>query len=1140
MSATASLPDLGAVRDAATNASNGLGQFVHTATALAQGGPDSPLNAVTQALGGLQGALDIDVSGIAQRLPQAITTIQNALPADALRFVEDLHTAYAALSDFLNNSPLVQQVGQGQSLQDTALAVIDGVLQQFGSRLTALGDGLIDADTLAQAKQALQLLDSLAGGQAPATGELVAMLAQQLLGVPHTLLDVARSQAGGALGPLLDPFSPASLDARLAAARGALDPAFRAMADAVRDFDAADEAAYAALQTLLQAWADALALAFDALDAACGALTTVVQAPAWDMLFTTYASALNAVPLAEVPTLADAIDAMAGLIEGLVNRLHMVLSPQDLAAQVARMSATLHDLFAQSPLTHVRQMLVDFIGRIQAEVEKIPSAEVQQAVSGMLARVKQELDALGIAQVRQGIADGFQAAHDFIDQNIGTDLLGDISGALDGALQQFDSIPIAELGQALADAIAQTGTVVQQLAGQLSSALDDLRDLLSQLDGVDFKPVADEVIDEIDVLKAKLAQIKPESLSDAEKFALQGGLAILRAIDLDGMVNDQLKQGFKAIDDQLTQAVQAVLDAWNDFRTRIVGFDGGGLMVPIDALLDQVTKAVNGINGTLVTKPLDALVDDLLAQVNRLSPGALLDPLKAPYAQMMSTINRASPDVWVQPLRQLHTEIDRLVTLIDITPLLDVLEQKERALFAQARSGLLAALDGLHLPPPLDTFLDTMKALVMGLADAVFGDPDTALAQFNLTLGAQVKPSTLFQPLDAAFDKLLAALAALPPNDVLAALEAIRAGLGTALPALNPAQVQRALREAQQRVAVLSPAALAGVVALPALRVQLDAKLDATVGHDSAKLALRARFDLALAPVDVGVPAARIVQLQARQQALADALRQRINGLDASGAQAAWQRLDAGLARLLPAFLRQPRPLTMADVSAGLASLRPSTQARRIDLAVERFLADLAPLQSALDGSVNGFFQEIRNAALVLHPASLKDAVAGVYTALRAKLNVLDPDEMAAELRTAVWDPLIDPLKAIDPVALGQQLDALFHQLVTTLGASVHGLVAQIRTAVDAFLAKVRAALKQVLDALKVQIAAILASVTDLLKQIDALIVHDLLERLLTLLANLERSFNQELDRVSNEFDSMLAAIPLGGSGGGSQAALAA
>ena len=1127
--ATASLPDLRPALDAATNAQNGLSSFMQVAGSLVGGGAGSPLSGVTEAFGGVQGALDVDLSGLSDRLPQAITTIENALPADALAFVENLNHSYQQLHDFLSDSALVKQIQPGHSLEQTALAVIEAVLGEFDDKLTELGGSLVDADTLAQVSTALATLEQLASGQAPAAGDLLAFLAQQLVGVDHDLLAGADSHLAGALA-LLDPLSAESIDGRIGAVRDAVSAAFQQLAVAINSFDAGDPAAYPALEALLHAWSDALGLAFDAVDAACGPLTTAVAAPAWDTLFSAYAAVLAAVPLTDVSTVDDAVDAIASLIESLLSRLSMSLSPQDLAQQVARVTATMHELFAQSPLAQVQQIIIDFIGRIRLAVEEIPSEEVEQAVTGMLQRVKQEIDALQIDQVRSSIAGGFQSAHDFIDQNIGDDLLAGVSDTLAGALQQFNEVPIADIGQAIADVVQQAGSLIQELAGELSSALDNLKSLLSQLDGVDFRPLADEVIDEIDALKAKLAAINPSSLSDAEKIAIQAGLSVLRAIDLEGMIDNELKQGFNAIENELTQAVQAVLDAWNRFRDRIVGFDGGAIAAPVNALLDQVSEAVNSVNGTLVLAPLDNLADELVAQADKLSPGALLEPLKAPYQQMMATINRANPDVWVVPLRLLHTEIDRLVTLIDITPLLDTLEQKERDLFRQARDGLATALDSVHLPAPLDTFLDTMKALMLGLADAVFADPDGSLRHFNLTLGASVRPSTLFKPLDEAFDRLLAAVNGLPADDVVTALEALRSGLGVALPALNPAGVLKTMREAQHRLDALSPGALAGVVALPALRARLEAQLDLSAGNDAAKVSLRARFDLVLAPLNTDDAQSRLRRLDARVRGLSNALRQRINGLDASGAQAAYARLDAGLARLLPDFLRQPQPLTIADVRAGLATLRPSTKARRIDLAVDRFLAELAPLQAELDDTVNGFFGEIRNTALALHPAGLKDAVASVYETLHEKLDILDPDQLAGELRTAVWDPLIDPLQAIDPAAIALELGALYQQLVDKLASSLRGLLAQLKAAIDAFLAQVRAALKQVLAALKAQLEAILADVTALLQQLDQLVVHDLLERLLALLANLQTSFDQQIDRVRNEFDAMLDAIPLGSS----------
>ena len=217
-------------------------------------------------------------------------------------------------------------------------------------------------------------------------------------------------------------------------------------------------------------------------------------------------------------------------------------------------------------------------------------------------------------------------------------------------------------------------------------------------------------------------------------------------------------------------------------------------------------------------------------------------------------------------------------------------------------------------------------------------------------------------------------------------------------------------------------------------------------------------------------------------------------------------------------------------MQAGLTTLRPSAKARRIDLAVGRFLDTLKPLQGALDGSINGFFQEIRGAALMLHPSILKEAVAGIYTTLHQKLHVLDPDELAASLRKNVWEPLMDPLHAIDPAALKAQLDALFQDLLAKLSSKVKGLLDQVKRAVDAFLNQLRQALSQVLSALKQQIESILKGVTELLAQLDHLLVDDLFHRLLTLLGNLETSFNEQLARVRREFDAMLNAAPVGGS----------
>jgi hypothetical protein len=1127
--ATASLPDLHGATNASQNAQSGLTGFLSIATSLATGSDDSPLHGVTQALGGLDGALQIDTSGLSQRLPQALTTIQNALPADALRFVEELENSYQQVSDFLSNSELVKQIHPGSSLEQVGLALIDDILNLFHTRLGSLGSSVFDPQTIDKVTTAMATIDDLAGKSNVPADDLLEFLSQNLLGVESNLLGGANAHLSSAL-TLLDPFSSASLDAHITSVSNSVTTAFQDLINALKTFDPADLSQYSLIETLLQTMSDALDAAFTALQALYAALTTTVAAPAWDSLFSGYATALNAIHLEGVPTVDDAVNALAGLVESVLSQLTTSLSPQDLAIEVAAVSASIHDLFAQSALSQVRQILIDFVGKVQTAIEGIPTDQVQSAVEGMLQRVHQELQDLGIDRIRSTIQNAFQAAHDFVDHNIGGDLLGGVSDAFALALHQFQNIPITEPGQELATAVQSAGQVIQDLETRLSSALDEVSNLLATLDCVDFRSVADEVVDEIYALKAKLSGIRPESLSDVERVAIQAALSVLRSIDLEGMVDNELKKGFAALDDELTKAVQAILNAWLQLRNRICGLDGQGLLAPITGLLDNVSKAVLGINGTMVVAPLQTSIDQLTTKLRALSPGAILDPLQAPYNQMMQTIQRASPDVWVQPLRALYTEIDRLIALIDITPLLTTLEKKEKELFTQAQKTISEALDAVHLPAPVDAFYAQMKTLMLGLTDAIFGDPDGTLHQVNLTLATSVRPSTLFQPLDIAFDRLVAMVDGLPADQIVAALEAIRQHIGAALPGMDPANILATMRSAQGRISAISPAGLPGIVALPAMRASLGVQLSLSSDNRAAKASLLARFDAVLAPIDLSVDSSRLRQLTTSHQALATALRQRINGLDSSGAQAAFERLIAGLARLLPDFLRQSTPLDLAAVHTGLATLRPSTKARRIDLAVDRFLANLAQLQSALGDTVTGFFQEIRKAALVLHPGGLKEAVADVYTALRQKLHVLDPDQLASSLRTNVWDPLMDPLHAIDPSALKAELNALFQDLVAKVTGAVSGLLNQIKQAVDAFLAQVRQALTQTLNALKTQIAQIVAGVKEILDKLDQLLVDDLFHRFLNVLVNLETSFNQQLDRVRNEFDAMVKAVPLNSS----------
>ena len=94
------------------------------------------------------------------------------------------------------------------------------------SHLADLGTTIFDAETLERVKTALAAIESMASKQAVPADQLLEFVSENLLGVAPDLLGEANAHVRTALA-VLDPFSRASLEARIAAARDAAATAFK-------------------------------------------------------------------------------------------------------------------------------------------------------------------------------------------------------------------------------------------------------------------------------------------------------------------------------------------------------------------------------------------------------------------------------------------------------------------------------------------------------------------------------------------------------------------------------------------------------------------------------------------------------------------------------------------------------------------------------------------------------------------------------------------------------------------------------------------------------------------------------------------------------------------------------------------------
>jgi hypothetical protein len=554
---------------------------------------------------------------------------------------------------------------------------------------------------------------------------------------------------------------------------------------------------------------------------------------------------------------------------------------------------------------------------------------------------------------------------------------------------------------------------------------------------------------------------------------------------------------------------------------------------PINGVLDEANALLDQLNARTLLAPLYTQIESLQAMLQTLAPGRLLAPLQALFDGSLGLLNRLDPAQWVAPLNDLYAQIDRLISVVDITPVMDELDRKQRELLGKARDAILNGFDALNLPAPLDGFLAQMRPIIELATDALFGDPDTQLKQIGLAIRQQVRLSTLFAPLDDLFLRLVALVEGVPPADLVTAMNTLRQSIGVGLEVLNPQALIAQLRAAYGRLQEIAPASLLGqTLSLSSLKAYFAVQAEtAPPARSGDVLAVSARFDAVLSVTTPGPSGSRYAALAARHARLLDSLRRRINALDHSAASGHYAALRANLDRVLPDFLRQPAPLTHAEILAGLARMRPSAKLAPVEELFTRFLQQLQPYEEAIEPAVNGFFGALREIVLLLNPLSLRDAVASIYAAIRQKTRILDPAQLTAAIN-AILEPIKTAVGALSPAAFAARLDASYNNVVGTVSGVLRALLDDLVGVIDGQLRTLRAGLRAVLDQLKAALDVALAAVQALLGQIEDLIFVEIIERLGQVIDNLGVSFDQELDRVANAFDEMLAAIPLGGGAG--------
>ncbi len=705
------LPDPSVTTNSSVRVQADLGGLLRAVDALDAGSGDSPLSELFAFFGELNTRLDIDMQPLSGGLTQAVASIQNALPANALTFVESLDEAYTTVADLLESSEIVRQVGEGQSLNQAAQAVIAEAVTLFDGHIGELTGNLVDGDRLNELRQALVLIQNLEADFSAHQGELLPFLGTHLIGVAPDLLDAPLAHVQATLD-VLAPLSDSALAATINPARQAVIAAYRALLEAINELDPADAAGYAQITLHLDELAAANDLLFAALSTFYTELDAVIAAHPWDSIFAVYVDLLDTLDIGVVPTVDDVVRQLEAMINDLLARLFMVFDADDLRSRVETLNRALRDAVIGSPLGQIKPTIEAFLERIRQSIEAVPTEAVQRVVNEMLGRVQSAISQLNLDQLQQEIEAAFAAVDGFIEANLNAGLRDSVATALGALGEQINRLPLADLLADLNGALGQIQALIGELENALQGNLDELNSLLQQAETLTFRPISDAVIGEIDDLKTRLQAINPNALSDAEKLALTGALAVIEALDLETQVVTGLKNGYRTAENEVKVILNQMVAALNHVRDEVIVFNPQVILAPINGALEDANQLLDKVNARTLLAPLYQQLDQLQAMLNEIAPGRLLDPLQAAYDQLSGLLDRLDPAQWVAPLDELYSQIDHLISVVDITPVMDELDRRQRELFDQARSAILDGFDALSLPAPLDGFLAEMRPLV--------------------------------------------------------------------------------------------------------------------------------------------------------------------------------------------------------------------------------------------------------------------------------------------------------------------------------------------------------------------------------------------------------------------------------------------
>ena len=661
--------------------------------------------------------------------------------------------------------------------------------------------------------------------------------------------------------------------------------------------------------------------------------------------------------------------------------------------------------------------------------------------------------------------------------------LQQVQEGLNGVKGEIESVK-AKLESALQGVNQQLQDL--DVAGKMEAIRQKLDGMLNGLGAIDFDPVVDPVVAEIDEMAGKLKQIDVSSLNEFTIGALKVSVEVVVLIDFSAQITDALMAEFDKLLEIPKGALAEVEGRVEGALKRFSELQLDKLLAPLDDLFAPITAYLDNLKLEALLAPLDAWHGRALQELDKVSPTALLQPLIDLHAQLQGALAAISPIELIRPLQETIDGVKAKIQAIDIT----------------------------GVATELSTAINRVKALLDEISPERLLNP--LVNAFDKIMGAldRFDPGALLEPFKNIFEAILAPLDRLNADHVRIIGEVFSA-LRDGLNAFNPQQVFQTVQQKFSAVqSLMQQLNVGGLIA--ELRGPYDA--------------MHASFEAGGGPVHVSLSASVEGLNPLRNAAIGQVVTD-------------FQRFQTRLAALAQA--QPPAELVRRydEIKPKLESLIPSWANENISPASIKRAFQLAnPLN--LTAEINQLYDAIKQQLRNFDPRLVQENVKTTFDNLKNAIFAIDPEAIVGEVQGAI-DSLTQRLDAIDLQLIANELEGLVDEVEAIInGFDPRPIIAQLQGLVDEvknLFAELRPSevlnelnapfetSKEIVAAFdpasfKEPLQEVVQNIQSILEDVDVGVV---LQPIVNRLDQLRDELEEGLKRTETAFNGMLQAIPV-------------